>query len=162
MTASRSLRFSFAALLAASLAALAACKGTDTTTAPGSLANVTLNAPGSASSGNPFVVDVAATAVGVSNVQNGMVMVTLPAPLAVTAVDASSGTSATFSNGAGATVTWTLGVLDSNSQSTLHVTTEGTLPAGSSAETLTLQASLTATGITAGSAVASANVQLTP
>lgn len=139
-----------------------ACKGSDSTTAPGALANVTMNAPASVASGQPMTVDLAATAVGVANVQNGQVSVTLPAPLNVLSVDASSGTSATFSNGSGSTVSWTLGTLDANSQSTLHVTTSGTLPAGSQAQTLTLQATLTATGIPAGDATAQANVQLMP
>ena len=144
------------------LAAMSGCKGSDTTTAPGSLANVTMNAPGSAHSGQTFTVDVAATAVGVNGVHNGQVVITFPAPLTVTAVDASSGTSATFSPGPGATVTWTLGTLDSNSQSTLHVTTMGSLPSGSAAQTVMLQATLTATGISAGDATAQASVQLMP
>jgi Domain of unknown function DUF11 len=150
-----SIRFSFVA----AVLALAACNHTDTTTAPGALANVTINAPDSARSGQAFTVDLAATAVGVNNVQNGQVTVTLPSPLTATAVDASSGTSATIS---GATVTWTLGTLDSNSQSTLHVTTMGTLPPGGAAETLTIQAMLTATGNAPGDATASNSMQLMP
>ena len=159
MSGSRTLRFAIPALL---MVIVSACKDSDTTTAPGSLANVTINAPGSASSGQSFTIDLAATAVGVSNVQNGQVTVTLPSPLTVNSVDASSGTSATFTNGSGAAVSWTLGVLDANSQSTLHVNVSGTLPSGASPQTLTLQAILTATGIPAGDATAQASVQLMP
>lgn len=159
MRVSRILRFAIPALL---LVVVSACKDSDTTTAPGSLANVTINAPGSAASGQSFTIDLAATAVGVNNVQNGQVTVTLPSPLTVNSVDASNGTSASFSNGSGATVTWTLGVLDANSQSTLHVNVAGTLPSGASAQTLTLQAMLIGTGIPAGDATAQTSVQLMP
>ena len=64
--------------------------------------------------------------------------------------------------GSGATVSWTLGVLDANTQSTLHVNVAGTLPSGSAAQSLTLQAVLTATGIGAGDATAQTSVQLMP
>jgi len=141
------------------VAGFLACKGSDTTTSPGSLANVTINGPSSATSGQSITLDLAATAVGVNNVQNGMVTVSVPSPFVVNSVDASSGTSATSSAGA---VTWNLGTLDSNSQSTLHVAVTGTLPAGSSSQSTTFQATLTATGINAGDAVASATVQLNP
>jgi hypothetical protein len=159
MRVSRILRFAIPVLL---MVVVSACKDSDTTTAPGSLANVTINAPGSVPSGQSFTIDLAATAVGVSNVQNGQVTVTLPSPLIVSSVDASSGTSATFTNGTGATVTWTLGALDANTQSTLHVNVAGTLPSGSAAQSLTLQAVLTATGIGAGDATAQTSVQLMP
>lgn len=159
MKVSRILRFAIPALF---LVVVSACKDSDTATAPGVLANVTLNAPSSASSGQSFVIDLAATAVGVNNVQNGQVTVTLPSPLTVVSLDASSGTSATFSNGSGSSVSWTLGTLDANSQSTLHVTASGTLTTGSSAQTLTLGAVLTATGIPAGDATAQTNLQLMP
>ncbi len=156
MRLSRFLRFALPGIL---VAGLTACKGTDTTTAPGALANVTVNAPSTVNSGQSFTIDLAATAVGVNNVQNGMVTMALPSPLTATAVDASSGTSATFSGG---NVTWTLGTLDANSQSTLHVTVTGSLAPGSAAQTLTIQAVLTANGISAGQATAQANVQLNP
>ena len=159
MNVSRILRFAIPALL---LGVVSSCKDSDTATAPGALANVTMNAPSSAASGQSFVIDLAATAVGVSNVQNGQVTVTLPSPLSVVSLDASSGTSATFSNGSGASVSWTLGTLDANSQSTLHVTASGSLASGSPAQTLTLGAVLTATGIPAGDATAQTNVQLMP
>ena len=102
-------------------------------------------------------------AIGINNVHNGRVEVTLPAPLQVQSADASGGTSATFSNSsAGATVSWVLNTLDSFSQSRLHVQTMGMLPAGSGAQTLTVRASLTGDGIRAGDAVANDSLQLMP
>ena len=151
--------FSRIALIAAFVGSLAACNHSDTTTAPGALANVTVTGPSSVTSGQNFDVDVAATAVGVNNVQNGMVTVTVPAPLTITSVNASSGTSATVS---GNTVTWNLGTLDSNSQSTLHVNLMGTLPAGTNAQSVTIQAQLTGSGIHAGDATGSTTVQVNP
>ena len=143
------------------LIGMLACRD-DTTTAPGGLANVTLDAPESARSGEAFTVDVSAVSVGINNVQNGRVEVTLPAPLTVVSVGPSSGTTATFSNGSGATVSWILGSLDSNSQSRVHITASGTLPGGSAAQTLTLRAVMTADGIRAGDAVAQDSMQLMP
>ena len=147
---------------AAVLCAISACKNNDTTTAPGALASITINAPDSAGPGESFTIDVTATNVGVAGVHNGHVTVTLPPPLTVSAVDDSPGTSSTFSNGAGASVSWTLNTLDSNTSSTLHVHAMGTLPPGSAAQTLTVQATLVADGITAGAAVAQDTVQLNP
>lgn len=132
----------------------------DTTTAPGAIANVTFEAPDSAHSGESILVDVRAVNVGINNVHSTRVEVTLPAPLRVDSVEASDG-SATFSNGAGATVTWMLGSLDSNSQSRLHIHVTGTLPSVA-AMSLTLRASLTADGIRDGDAVASKNLLLMP
>lgn len=148
-------------LCAALLFGVAACRD-DTTTAPGAIANVSFDAPASVHSGESVQVDVRAVNAGINNVQNGRVDVTLPAPLHVDSVEASEGTSAMFSNGAGATVTWTLGSLDSNSQSRLHVHLTGTLPAASAAMSLTLRASLTADGVHAGDAVAEHTLQLMP
>jgi Domain of unknown function DUF11 len=156
MRFSRLLRFALPAVLAASWVG---CHNSDTTTAPGSLANVTVTGPGSASSGQSFTMNVAATAVGINSVQNAVVTVMIPSQCAVTNLDASGGTSATTSGG---TVTWTIGSLSSNSQSQLHITVTGTLPPNSGAQTVTFQATLTANGITAGSAVASASVQINP
>jgi len=139
----------------------AACRD-DTTTAPGGLANVMFDAPDSARSGESVLVDVRAANVGINNIHNGRVDVTLQAPLRVDSVEASDG-SATFSNGAagGATVTWTLGTFDSNSQSRLHVHMTGTL-LGSAATFVTLRATLTADGVRAGDAVAEKTLELTP
>lgn len=133
----------------------------DTTTAPGAIANVTFESPDSAHSGESVLVDVRAVNVGINNVHNGRVDVTLPSPLHVDSVDASDG-SATFSNGAGgAIVTWMLGTLDSNSQSRLHIHVTGTLP-GSLGMSLTMRASLTADGVHAGDAVAEKTLVLMP
>jgi hypothetical protein len=155
------LRIAVPAILLAALAI--GCNDSDTTTAPGSVANVSIDAPQSARSGETFTIDVAAVAVGINNVHNGRVEVTLPAPLQVVSADPSAGTSATFSNvGGGGTVSWILNTLDSNSQSRLHVATMGMLPAGSAAQTLTVRASLTGDGIRPGDAVANDSLQLMP
>jgi hypothetical protein len=144
------------------LLAFAGCKHSDTTTAPGAIASVTLDAPSTVASGQSFTIDVGAVNVGINNVHNGRVEVTLPAPLQVDSVGASAGTSATFSNSGGATIVWTLNTLDSNSQSRLHIGTTGTLAPGSAAQTLPVRATLTADGIRPGEAVAQTTVQLTP
>lgn len=138
---------------------IAACHNNDTTTAPGAIASLTVNAPDSATAGQSFTVDVNATAIGINGVHNGHVNVTVPTPLTVTGVDASGGTSATFTSGS---VSWNLGTLDSNSNSTLHVTATSTLPAGSPGQLVTLTASLTADGINAGDLVSSDSVQINP
>lgn len=156
----RSLQF---ALPAALLAAVVACsKGSDVTGANGALGRVAVSGPDSAVSGTSFDVDVSALNVGVQGIHNGMVQVTLPAPLTVTAAAASPGTTATFTGGPGASVTWTLNTLDANTQSTLHITTSGTLPADSAATTVRIQAQMTADGINPGDATAFKDVQLTP
>lgn len=139
-----------------------ACDDSKTTTSPGALASVSFSAPDSVRSGQAFQVDVSALTVGVNSVQNARVDVTLPAPLAVNSLSSSSGTSATFVNGNGATVSWVIGSLDSNSQSRLHIMILGILPAGSAAQSLTLNAMMTADGIRPGDAVAHATVQLMP
>jgi hypothetical protein len=147
------------ALVAAFVGSLAACHHSDTTTAPGALANVTVTGPSSVTNGQSFDLDVAATAVGVNNVQNGMVTVTVPAPLTITSTNASSGTNATVS---GNTVTWNLGTLDSNSQSTLHINVMPALPSGSAAQSVTVHAQLTGNGINPGDATATTTVQVNP
>ncbi len=147
------------------LLALGGCNdNNDVAGTGGALASLNLDAPDSAVSGQSFTTDVRATAIGVTNVHNGHVQVTFPAPLSVTAVDASAGTTATFTNttGGGAQVAWDLNTLDSNTQSTLHITTMGTLAAGSAAQSLTVQAVLTADGIGAGDADAQDSIQLMP
>lgn len=157
------LLLALAATLVAALTTLTtACKDSDTTTAPGAIASVTLDSPSTVRSGQTFTIDVGAINVGINNVRNGRVEVVLPAPLQVISVEASSGTSATYSNNAGATVVWTLNTLDSNSQSRLHIHTTGTLASGAVAQSLPLRATLTADGVGAGDAVAQTSVQLTP
>ena len=159
MKRARTAGFAFPAALLLAIT-VSACRD-DTTTAPGAIANVTFDAPDSAHSGESVLVDVRAVNVGINNVHNARVDVTLPAPLHVDSVEVSDG-SATFSNGAaGATVTWMLGTLDSNSQSRLHIHVTGTLP-GPTAMSLTLRASLTADGVHAGDAVAQKALLLMP
>ena len=85
-------------LPAAVLIVSAACKNSDTTTAPGAIANVQISAPDSVKSGQSFTIDVSAVNVGINNIHNGSVVVTLPAPLKVSSADGSSGTTATFTN----------------------------------------------------------------
>ena len=135
------------------------CSKSDSTTAPGAIATVTVNAPDTATSGQNFDVTVDATAVGVNNVHNGVVQVTVPAPLTVQATSPSSGTTASFTTGS---ATWNLGTLDSNSNSSLHLTLMGNLPTGSTGQSVTITASLTADGINMGDAVASDSVQINP
>ena len=55
-----------------------------------------------------------------------------------------------------------LNTLDSNTQSTLHITTMGMLAAGEPARSVTVQAVLTADGIPPGDADAQDAVQLMP
>jgi hypothetical protein len=84
--------------------------------------------------------------------------VTLPAPLTVVSVTSDDPqTSATFSGG---TVTWTIGSLDSNTQSGLTVTTMGTT--SSQMTGLTVTAQMTGSGINPGDAVATDTVTLNP
>lgn len=156
-------RISAAVFAAALIVGFAACKDNETTTAPGAVANVAIEAPDSVRSGQSFTFDVKALNVGINNIRDGRVEVTLPAPLSVTAVGSSAGTSATFSNGVAASaVHWVLSTLDSNSQSRLHITATGTLPPGSAGQSLMLSASLTASGVRDGDAVAHATLQLMP
>jgi hypothetical protein len=137
----------------------AACHNNDTTTAPGAIASLTISAPNSSTAGQSFTIDVNATAIGVNGVHNGHVNVTVPAPLTVMGVNASGGTSATFTSGS---ASWNLGTLDSNSNATLHVTVTSTLPAGSSGQSVTVTASMTADGINAGDLVSTDSVQINP
>ena len=124
----------------------------DVTGSGGALASLNMDVPETVNSGVAFDVGLTATAIGVTNVQNGVVTVTLPAPIQVTSVDAEAGTSATFSGGA---VTWTLNTLDSNTSSTLTIHAMGVLPTGSTNQSLTAQASMVADGINNGELVAS-------
>jgi hypothetical protein len=161
MKLARSLRL---AIPLALLAAVLACSDSnDVTGTGGALARLQVDAPDSAVSGQAFNVDARALNVGVQGIHNGVVQITLPAPLFVNSTVASLGTSATFTNGvSGASVTWTLNTLDSNTQSTLRVETVGTLPAGSASQTVRVLASMTADGIAAGDAVAQKDVVLMP
>jgi hypothetical protein len=141
------------------LTGLVACSDNDTTTSPGAIASINVNAPDTATNGQSFTVDVNATAVGISGVHNGFVNIAVPAPLAIMAVDPEAGTTASFSAGS---ASWNLGTLDANTNSVLHLTIMGTLPNGSSGQLATITATLTADGISAGEAVASDSVQVNP
>jgi len=152
--------FARVALPAVLLAAAVSCKdNNDVTGAPGAFGSLTVTGPDSAVSGQSFNVDVKALNVGISGIHNGMVQITLPAPLSVTGANASPGTSATFTTGS---VTWTLNTLDSNTQSTLAISMVGTLPSGSPAQTARISATMTADGIKPGDATAFKDVQITP
>ena len=141
------------------LSGLVACSDADSTTSPGAIATINVNAPDNATSGQSFTIDVGATAVGISGVHNGFVTVTVPAPLTVTAADPEAGTTASFSSGS---ASWNLGTLDAFTNSVLHLTVVGTLPNGSGGQLATISASLTADSISAGDAVASDSVQINP
>jgi hypothetical protein len=156
-------RFLRIALPVLAVALAAGCSDSnDVTGSGGALARLSVNAPGSAVSGVGFNVEIRALNVGIEGIHNGVVTITLAAPLAVNSVAASPGTSATFSNAAsGATVTWTLNTLDSNTSSDLQIAVTGTLPAGENARTVRVEASMRADGINPGDAVAFDDVQLT-
>lgn len=158
-------RFLLLPILVFGVLGLAGCNDeNDITGTGGALATLTVDTPDSAQSGQPFNVEIRALAIGVTNVRNGRVQVTLPTPLTVTALDPSAGTTATFSNsaGGGAQVTWVLNTLDSNTQSTLQITAMGVLAPGEAARSITVQAVLTADGISAGDADAEDVLQLRP
>jgi hypothetical protein len=161
MRISRSIRL---LALALPLAGLVAChNNNDVTGSGGALASLVVDVPETVSSGVPFDMSVSATAVGVTNVHNGVVTITLPAPLQVNTVTAEAGTSATFSKGGGgSTVTWTLNTLDSNTNSKVTINAVGALAAGSASQNLTAQASMVADGINNGELVASDNFVLAP
>ena len=150
-----------AVLLAAALSAADCGNNSDVTTANQSLVRLSLDVPATAKSGANFGVGVRALNVGIANIQNGRVTVTLPLPLVVLSVDASSGTTASFSNGiSGGRVDWDLGTLDSNSQSKLDITTMGVLGPTEATRKLTLVATMTGQGINPGDAVAQNDVTL--
>ena len=135
----------------------------DVTGAGGSLARVSVDAPGSARSGVQFETQITAENVGISNVHNGQVVVDFPAPLRVFGVDTSAGTNASFTNDvSGGRVFWDLGTLDSNSQSRLTVQTMGLLAPGQGSTNATIQASLAAQEVRAGDAVGRDTVTIEP
>jgi hypothetical protein len=151
-------RIGVSVLAIAALSFVAACHNDDVTGANGALGRVSVDAPDNATSGQNFDVHVTAQDIGVQNIQNTLVTVTLPAPLTVVSVTSDDPqTSATFSGG---TVTWTIGSLDSNTQSGLTVTTMGTT--SSQMTGLTVTAQMTGSGINPGDAVATDTVTLNP
>jgi hypothetical protein len=159
MRASRWFRM---ALLPLVVAGFTACNNDDVSGTGGALARLEMDMPDTVRSGVPFDAGASAAAVGVENVHDGVVTVTLPAPLRVTDVTASPGTSATFSNVGLATVTWTLHTLDSNTRSTITIYATGTLPPGAGEQLLTAQAAMTADGISLGELVANDSFVLAP
>jgi len=160
MHRSTRMRLSFLALFALPLAGLTACHNNDDVTGTGgALATLAVDAPDTVHSGVAFDTSVTTTAVGVQNVHNGVVTVTLPAPFQINSVTADAGTSETHT---GSTVTWTLNTLDSNTNSHLRINAVGSLPAGSPSTTLTAQASMVADGINNGELVASDNFIFAP
>jgi hypothetical protein len=140
------------------LAVLAGCHNDDVTGANGALGRIAIDAPDTATSGQNFDVHVTATAIGVQNVQNTVVTVSLPAPLTVVSVhtDDPQTTATSTSN----SVSWNIGSLDSNTQSGLTVTVVGTTATQMTGLAITAQ--MTATGINAGDAVATDTVTLNP
>ena len=137
----------------------AACDDNDVAGTRGALATLNVDAPSFAQSGVPFDVEIVAANVGVSNVREGRVEITFESPLAPVSTDASSGTTASVSADR---VTWNLATLDSNTRSTLHVRVVGQLAAGQASRSARVRAELTAVGITAGEAVATDFVTVTP
>jgi hypothetical protein len=97
--------------------------------------------------------------VGVSNIRNSRVDVTFEAPLTIVSVDPSSGTTATI---AGNSIVWDIGTLDANTRSRLAARARGTLAAGALSRSATIRAELTGQGISAGDAVATDSVTITP
>jgi len=149
------------AVVLLALLGMASCNddGGDVTSSRGSLAAVEVEAPGMVQSGVEFGVDLAAANVGVSNIRNSRVDVTFDAPLTVFSVDPSSGTTAAI---AGNRIIWDLGTLDANTRSRLTARARGTLAAGETSRTATIRAELTGQGISAGDAVATDSVTISP
>jgi hypothetical protein len=140
---------------------LAGCNdsGDDVTSSRGSLAAIEVEAPGMVQSGAEFGVDLSASNVGVSNIQNGRVDVTFDAPLTIVSVDPSSGTNASI---VGNRIVWNLGTLDANTRSRLAARAMGVLAAGQASRTATIRAEMTGQGISAGDAVATDTVTINP
>jgi hypothetical protein len=160
-------KFAFAARCVAALAAVAvvtstaACNDDDSDVAGsrGALAVINVDAPSFAQSGVEFGVEIDAANVGINNVRDGRVVVTFESPMTARSVEASSGTTASISGGQ---VTWDLGTLDSNTRSRLDVRVVATLGGGEASRSARVRAELTARGISAGDAVATDFVTITP
>jgi hypothetical protein len=131
----------------------------DVTGSRGSIVTLNVDAPSFAQSGVEFGVDVSALNVGVTNFREGSVAITFEAPLVPRSIDASAGTTATIS---GTTVNWDLGSLDSNSRSHVEIRVVGTLASGESSRSARIRAELAGRGVSAGDAVATDFVTITP
>lgn len=129
----------------------------DVTGSGGALASLNLDVPDSVNSGAPFDATLTATAVGVENVRNGVVTITVPSPLQITDVTEEAGTTASFTANS---VTWQLNTLDSNTSSDVAIHITGSLPAGAPNASLTIQATMVADGIPSGDLVASETITL--
>jgi len=141
----------------AALALLAGCNNNDVTGAGGALARIAVDAPDNATSGQNFDIRVTAQAIGVENIQNGIVTITLPSPLTVVNLNAEAGTTATSS---GNVVTWNLGTLDANTELELTISAMGTT--ATQMANLSVNAQLLGNGINAGDAVATDTLTLNP
>jgi len=152
------MRIAVPVLAIAALALVAGCHNSDVTGAVNALGRISVDSPDTATSGQNFDVHVTAQAIGVQNIRNTMVTVSVPAPLTVVSVHTDDPqTSATFS---GNNVTWTIGTLDSNTESELTVTVNGTTAMQMTGLVFTAQ--MTATGINPGDAVATDTLTLNP
>jgi hypothetical protein len=151
----------FPGVVLLTLVAAISCNDDDSDVAGsrGSLAALDIDAPDSVHSGVEFGVEVDATNIGISNIRNARASITFDAPLSVLSVDASPGTSAAIS---GNLVAWDLGTLDSNTRSRLHLRVMGTLEPGEGNRTARIRAELTGQGISAGEAVATDFVTISP
>src|SRR3954470_15043427 len=78
-------------LAVAFLAVVAGCHNNDVTGANGALARLTVDAPDNATTSQNFDIHVTAQDIGVQNIQNGVVTLTLPSPLTVVSLNAESG-----------------------------------------------------------------------
>jgi hypothetical protein len=154
-------KLAIAAIAVAIVASATACNDdeNDVAGSRGALAVISVDAPSFAQSGVEFGVEIDAANVGINNVRDGRVVVSFESPLTARSVEASSGTTASIS---GNQVTWDLGTLDSNTRSRLDVRVLATLGAGESSRSARVRAELTARGISAGNAVATDFVTITP
>jgi hypothetical protein len=151
-------RIVLSTLAFAALTLGAACHNDDVTGANGALARVSVDAPDNGTSGQNFDIQVTAQAIGVQNIQNSVVTVTVPAPLTI--VNVRSDDAQTSATTSGNTVTWTIGTLDSNTQSGLTITVMGTTATQMTGLVVTAQ--MTGNGINAGDAVATDTFNLNP
>ena len=163
MPATRSRFLWSVSMLVVSVLAVFACHDGDVTGTGGALARLEIQMPDTVHSGVGFDAGASAAYVGVEGVHDGVVTITLPAPLRISDVTASPGTSASFSNsGVGAIVTWDLHTLDSNTRSTITIYATASLPSGAAEQILTAQASMVADGIHFGELVANDSFVLAP
>jgi hypothetical protein len=148
-----------AAGLSLAIGASACNDDNDVAGARGALAVLNVDAPSFAQSNLVFDVEIVVANIGVSNVRDGRVEISFEPPLTSLSADASAGTTVFVGD---AHATWTLATLDANTRSTLHVRVVGKLSPGEASRSARIRAELTAVGITAGEAVATDFVTVTP